>query len=143
MKNYLVITNYDPAKVLITIGGQTMPDSWWATPDTGRLWRDLDVVVKPRGRWIVQYDGEDGTRGRRFSSLSRARRFARGVGGFVRRYRARGWITAPVPSWGLSFEMQGSGDVFEGVWQAMNDHTTVATPPQSHPLSTLPGIAIR
>jgi len=54
--------------------------------DRDRLW----VGSARRGRWVVVERGYP-RRGRRFSSLSRARRFARRVGGVVRRWRSREW----------------------------------------------------
>lgn len=64
---------------------------WWRSDRRGR-W----VVLEPRpGRWLEgvprhvrEYaDALIAQRGRRFSSLSRARAFARSVGGEVRRWR--------------------------------------------------------
>lgn len=123
-----MITTYDPASVRVTIGGKTYSDGteWWADdPSVGTLWRDL-LTYRPRnhGRWVAVYVGDDGVRGLRFSSLSRARRYARSVGGCVRRYRAEDWMPAPPePSWNVTFEAVREGDgTAEALMQMMCEH---------------------
>jgi len=61
------------------------------------------VFAQPRGRWVAVcrvagIDGKMQVRGRRFTSKSRARRFARGYHGVVRRYRSSQWLEQPRPT---------------------------------------------
>ena len=122
-----MILTYNPASVHVTIGGQTYVDiteRWADDPGAGTLWRALLTRrTRNHGRWITVYAGDDGVCGRRFSSLSRARRYARSVGGLVRRYRAEDWMPAlPEPTWNVTLELREGDGTGEALWKMMAEY---------------------